>query len=80
MKETAKVLYQNRMKVFKNAKQSELFRQIKSFPKKTCFKLLYLKMARLLLVLIVDGSENEQRGEQRRLCSRARAGGGAGGK
>ena len=39
----------------------------------------FLKMARLLLVLIVDyGSENEQRGEQRRLCSRARAGGGAG--
>ena len=39
----------------------------------------FLKIARLLLVLIVDGSENEQRGEQRRLCSRARAGGGAGG-
>ena len=39
----------------------------------------FLKMARLLLVLIVDyGSENEQRGEQRRLCSRARAGGEAG--
>ena len=30
-------------------------------------------MATLLLVLIVDGSENEQRSEQRRLCSRARA-------
>ena len=30
-------------------------------------------MATLLLVLIVDCSENEQRGEQRRLCSRARA-------
>ena len=29
------------MKVFKIAKQSELFRQIKSFPKKKCFKLLF---------------------------------------
>ena len=50
--------------------------RLKAFLKRNVLS-CFLKMARLLLVLIVDGSENEQRCEQKRLRSRASAGGGA---
>ena len=65
----------NRPKLLNNQNYSD---RLIAFLKRNVLS-CFLKMARLLLVLIVDyGSENEQRGEQRRLCSRARAGGGAG--
>ena len=65
----------NRPKLLNNQNYSD---RLIAFLKRNVLS-CFLKMARLLLVLIVDyGSENEQRGEQRRLCSRACAGGGAG--